>query len=130
MPKKNPTANQALKFLYGQIQAGCRVVDPACTLDDANFRLYRNRYLMSFKERLKQKGSWDRDKEALIKAAKHHGVIAASVAQFSVDKTQVVSLQSFVKAGHVIEVECEAYVRSLAARAGKKPGPLGGPWCW
>jgi hypothetical protein len=127
--KKNPPVDKVLNLVLKRIREGCRSIDSKRRLDAGIDDLFKRRYRLTFEERLAEEGSWARDKDQVLKAAKMHGVIAAAAAQFSPPGR--ITQGVFMKAAHVIEVECYEYVTAGQQRRRQRNQPLfGGAWCW
>lgn len=127
--KKNPNLETVLELVMKKIRYGCSRIDKAKKLDQEADDLFRRRYSITFELRLAEEGSWERDRDKVLTAAEMHGVIAAAAAKFTPGKT--IPLAIFVKAGHILELECYDYVSKGQARRRQRNEPLfGGPWCW
>jgi hypothetical protein len=127
--KRNPHVNKVLKQVLQHIRDGADVIDATRKFDEGIEDLFTRRYKLTFVKRLKEKGSWERDKEKVFHAAEMHGVIAAAAAQFS--QPGVITQTVFMRAAHVMELSCYEYVTAGQARRREKNKPLfGGPWCW
>jgi len=127
--KKNPHVKTVLKMILEHIRKGSESIDPTRSFEDGIDDLFGRRYQLTFRERLKEKGSWERDKNQVLKAAEMHGIIAAAASHFS--PPGLITQTVFMKAAHMVELECYDYVKAgQKRRLTRNQMPLGGQWCW
>jgi hypothetical protein len=111
-----------LDDLTKDLESGCRSVEKNAKLSDEAKGTFRRRYRLSLQRVLSDPTTASYNhRRVLAPAMKAHGQIAASIAAFhrSGPGPIHVDRDSFLKAAHVIEIECKAFaIRASARRLG------------
>ncbi len=112
-----------LDDLTKDLESGCRAIDKKAILSDDARGTFRRRYRLSLQRVLSDPTTAKYDhRKVLGPAMKAHGQIAAAVAAFhrSGPGALQIDRDSFLKAAHVMEVECKAFaLRASARRLGR-----------
>jgi hypothetical protein len=106
--------------LTKDLEAGCRTVDKDAKLSDDAIGTFRRRYRLSLQRVLSNPETAKMDhRKVLGPAMKCHGRLAASIAGFHRTKpgTLMIDRDAFLKAAHVIEIECKSFaIRQASLR--------------
>jgi hypothetical protein len=108
-----------LTNLIKDLEAGCKSIDKRATLSDEAIGTYRRRYRLSLQRVLSDPATASFDHRRMLgPAIKCHGQLAASIAAFHRTGPGPLSIDrdSFLKAAHVIEIECKAYALRASAK--------------
>jgi hypothetical protein len=128
MKSTNPTADEALAQVMQYIVDGATTIDASRQISKDARDLYVRRYHLTFETRLKER-DWEAEKKFVFEAGERHGMLAAIIAYFDADHPKdEISDVAFMKAAHIIEIECRYFVDALK-RQKRVPEPRG-PWCW
>ena len=112
----------ALKLLDGltkDLEAGCRSVGKGARLSDEAIGTFRRRYRLSLQRVLSDPATATMNhRKVLGPAMKCHGQLAAAIAGFhhSGPGALQIDRDAFLKAAHVIELECKAFASRASAR--------------
>ena len=111
-----------LQDLAKDLEAGCRSVEKGARLGDDAIGTFRRRYRLSLQRALSDPATATMNhRKVLGPAMKCHGRLAAAIAAFHHSGTGVLTIDrdAFLKAAHVIEVECKSFaIRAFAKRRG------------
>ena len=111
-----------LADLAKDLEAGCRSVEKNARLSEDAIGTFRRRYRLSLQRAMTDSATASMNhRKVLGPAMKCHGRLAASIAAFhhSGSGTLTIDRDAFLKAAHVIEVECKAFaIRAFAKRRG------------
>ena len=122
----SPAVQKAtVKLLDGltqDLEAGCRSVVKGARLSDEAKGTFRRRYRLSLQRVLSHPATATMNhRKTLAPAMKMHGQVAAAIAGFhrAGSGPLQVDRDAFLKAAHVIELECKAFaIRASARRRG------------
>ena len=122
-PAVKKAALKLLDDLTKDLESGCRAIDKKAILSDDARGTFRRRYRLSLQRVLSDPATAKYNhRKVLGPAMQAHGQIAAAVAAFhrSGPGPLQIDRDSFLKAAHVMEIECKAFaVRASARRLGK-----------
>jgi hypothetical protein len=111
-----------LADLTKDLEAGCRTVEKDAKLSDDAIGTFRRRYRLSLQRAMTDPATASMNhRKVLGPAMKCHGRLAASIAAFhrSGPGVLMIDRDAFLKAAHVIEVECKSFaIRAFAKRRG------------
>jgi len=111
-----------LDDLAKDLEAGCRTVEKGARLSDDAIGTFRRRYRLSLQRALSDPATAKMNhRQVLGPAMKCHGRMAAAIAAFHHSGGGVLTIDrdAFLKAAHVIEVECKSFaIRAFAKRRG------------
>ena len=124
--KRTPAVKKAtlklLDDLAKDLEAGCRTVEKGARLSDDAIGTFRRRYRLSLQRALSDPATAKMNhRQVLGPAMKCHGRMAAAIAAFHHSGGGVLTIDrdAFLKAAHVIEVECKSFaIRAFAKRRG------------
>ena len=112
----------AIKLLDGltkDLEAGCRSVEKKARLSDEAKGTFRRRYRLSLQRVLSDPATATMNhRKVLGPAMKCHGQMAAAIAGFHRSGPGVLQIDrdAFLKAAHVIELECKAFAIRASAK--------------
>ena len=109
-----------LEDLAKDLEAGARSVEKGARLSDDAIGTFRRRYRLSLQRALSDPATAAMNhRKVLGPAMKCHGRMAAAIAAFHHSGAGVLTIDrdAFLKAAHVIEVECKSFaIRAFAKR--------------
>lgn len=118
-PAVQKAAVTLLDGLTQDLEAGCRSVAKKAHLTDDAKGTFRRRYRLSLQRVLSDPATAAMNhRKVLAPAMKCHGQLAAAIAGFhhSGSGPMPIDRDAFLKAAHVIELECKAFAIRAAAR--------------
>ena len=134
------TADEVLNDVFEEIKEGAK--ESRCKISQDAEAMYRRRYRSSVQAKLdaNDPGDWKNlHKQHVIKVGRAHGKIAGVICRFHLDMetpgaTDEVTTMTLAKAGHMMELECQAYLQLVQTqpkeRATDRNLARRGGYCW